>query len=75
MATVQARLDEESAKELNRLAQRLGWSRSRVMREGIRLLAATHPPVGRPKISGIGKFSSGLADLGANKKHLKGFGA
>ncbi len=75
MATVQARLDEDAAKELASLARRLGWSRSRVMREGIRLLAATHPPAGRPKIAGIGKFSSGLPDLGSNQKHLKGFGS
>jgi hypothetical protein len=26
------------------------------------------------KIAGLGKFSSGFADLGFNKKHLQGFG-
>ncbi len=25
-------------------------------------------------IVGLGKFSSGIEDLGANKKHLEGFG-
>ena len=74
MGTVQARLDEETSKELAALVQRLGWSRSRVMREGIRALAAIHPPAKRPKIAGIGEFASGIPDLGSNKKHLKGFG-
>ncbi|HEY4362395.1 MAG TPA: hypothetical protein VGN17_15575 [Bryobacteraceae bacterium] len=44
------------------------------MREGIRLLAASHPAPATPRIAGLGKFSSGLPDLGSNKKHLKGFG-
>lgn len=47
--TIQARLDEETTKELAGLVRRLGWSRSRVMREGIRVLAAIHPSK-RPKI-------------------------
>jgi len=74
MATVQARLDDESTKELADLVRRLGWSRSRVMREAIRVLAAIHPPAKRPKIKGVGEFASGISDLGSNKKHLKGFG-
>jgi hypothetical protein len=60
MKTVQARLD------------RLGLSPSMVVREGIRLLAATQPM--SRKIAGLGKFSSGASDLGSNKKHLQGFG-
>jgi hypothetical protein len=60
MKTVQARLD------------RLGLSPSMVVREGIRLLAATQPE--SRKIAGLGKFSSGASDLGSNKKHLQGFG-
>jgi Ribbon-helix-helix protein, copG family len=72
--TIQARLDEETTKELASLVRRLGWSRSRVMREGIRVLAAIHPPSKRPKIAGIGEFTSGIPDLGSDKKHLKGFG-
>jgi hypothetical protein len=74
MATIQARLDEQTTKELAGLVQRLGWSRSQVMREGIRVLAAIHPPGNRPRIAGIGEFKSGIPDLGSNKKHLKGFG-
>jgi hypothetical protein len=71
---VQARLDDDAQKALDQLVRRLRWSPSKVVREGIRLLAASHPGSGRPKIAGLGKFSSGRADLGSNKKHLQGFG-
>jgi hypothetical protein len=67
-------LDPEAQKSLDQLARRLGWSPSKVVREGIRLLAASHPAPATPRIAGLGKFSSGLPDLGSNKKHLKGFG-
>jgi hypothetical protein len=50
----------------------LGVSPSTVVREGIRLLAASQPK--SRKIAGLGKFASGIPDLGSNKKHLKGFG-
>jgi hypothetical protein len=72
--TVQARLDSQAQRTLARLVRRLGWSPSKVVREGIRLVAATHPAPGRPRIAGLGKFSSGQPDLGSNKKHLKDFG-
>ena len=72
--TIQARLDEDSQKILARLVKQLGWSRSRVVREGLRILAACHPRVGRRKIIGLGKFRSGIPDLGSNKEHLKSFG-
>jgi hypothetical protein len=72
--TIQARLDEDSEKILDRLMKQLGWSRSRVVREGLRILAACHPRRGRTKIIGLGKFRSGIPDLGSNKEHLKGFG-
>jgi hypothetical protein len=73
MKTVQARLDEETRKTLARLVDQLGVSPSTVVREGIRLLAASQPKSRR--IAGLGKFSSGVPDLGSNKKHLKGFGS
>jgi hypothetical protein len=50
----------------------MGLSSSTVIREGIRLLAAFQPK--SRKIVGLGKFSSGLPDLGSDKKHLRGFG-
>ena len=72
--TVQARLDSDAQKTLAQFVRRFGWTPSRVVREGLRLLAASHPPASRPRIVGMGKFSSGVRDLGSNKKHLKGFG-
>jgi hypothetical protein len=71
---VQARLDPASRRDLTRLAPTFGWSPSKVVREALRRLATSHPPTGRPRIAGLGKFSSGVPDLGSNKKHLKGFG-
>ena len=73
-ATVQARLDTETQRTLTRLARELGWTPSRVVRESLRVLAASHPPAGVPRIVGLGKFQSGSPDLGSNKEHLKGFG-
>lgn len=72
-SVVQARLDPESQKLLNGLVKRLGWTPSRVVREGLRLVAATQPTGGR-RIIGQGKFDSGITDLGSNKKHLKDLG-
>ncbi len=72
-ATVQARLDAASQRQLQQLVQDLGWSPSKVVRESLKLLAACHPPR-RRKIIGLGKFDSGIPDLGSNKKHLEGYG-
>jgi hypothetical protein len=72
MKTVQARLDPDTEKTLARLVNQLGLSPSMIVREGIRLVAASHPR-GR-KIVGLGRFSSGLPDLGSNKKQLRNFG-
>lgn len=72
--TVQARLDLEGQRSLARLVRRLGWTPSEVVREGLRALAAATPVKGRPRVAGLGKFSSGVPDLGSSKKHLKGFG-
>jgi hypothetical protein len=72
MKTVQARLDANTEKTLARLVDQMGLSPSMVVREGIRLLAASQPK--SRKIVGLGKFSSRVPDLGSNKKHLRGFG-
>jgi hypothetical protein len=63
-----------SRRDLEQLVRALGWSPSRVVREALRRLAASHPLPKRPRLAGLAKFSSGVADLGSNKKHLKGFG-
>lgn len=71
---MQARLDRRSQAALARLVRHLGWSPSRVVREGLRLLAACYGrPSGR-RIVGLGRYASGLPDLGSNKKGLEGFG-
>ena len=73
-STIQARLDEPSRKALARLVKQTGWSPSKVVREGLRALAACCPGNGSRKIIGLGQFASGISDLGSNKKHMKGFG-
>jgi hypothetical protein len=72
-AALQARLSAEEQRIVARLVDKLGWSPSRIVREGLRLVAASHPPAAQ-RIAGLGQFSSGKPDLGSNKKHLKGFG-
>jgi hypothetical protein len=72
MKTVQARLDADTEKTLARLVDQLRVSPSMIVREGIRLLAASQPK--SRKIVGLGKFASGISDLGSDKKHLDGFG-
>jgi len=72
-STVQARLDSRSSKQLQRLVKELGWSPSRVVREGLQLLAACYPAKKR-RIIGAGRFASGIPDLGSNKEHMRDFG-
>jgi len=73
-STVQARLDDRETKSLRAIANRLGWSPSRVVREGLRLLAACYLGDGRRQVIGLGKFESGVVDLGSDRRHLKDFG-
>ena len=72
---IHARIDGHTERVLRELERRLGWNDSEVVREGIKAL---HALLVRPKrslgIVGVGKFRSGLRDLGSNKQHLKGFG-
>jgi hypothetical protein len=71
---VQARLDRETQQALEALVRRLDWSPSRVVREGLRLMAACYGNASQTKVIGVGRFASGIADLGSNKRRLKGFG-
>jgi hypothetical protein len=71
---VQARLDERSRKRLSVLVRELGLTPSEVVREGIRALETSHVRKKKRTIIGLGKFASGISDLGSNKKHLDGFG-
>jgi hypothetical protein len=70
---VQVTLDPDSQRLLEKLVRDLGWNPSRVVREGLRLLAACHSR-GRRNLVGMGKFRSGVRDLGSGKIHLKNFG-
>ena len=73
-AVVQARLDPEARQALHGLVRRLGWSPSRVVRESLRLMGRYHGAAPRRRVIGVGKFDSGLPDLGSNKRRLEGFG-
>jgi len=71
---VQARLDDKSKKTLMVLSRALGWSRSKILREGLRILESGYLRRKKRGVIGLGKFRSGVADLGSNKKHLRDFG-
>jgi hypothetical protein len=73
-AAIQARLDDRSRKRLAVLVRELGWSPSQVVREGLRVLEASYLRRKKRGVIGLGRFSSGVSDLGSNKKHLRGFG-
>jgi hypothetical protein len=70
----QATLDRRSQIALQRLVARLGWSPSRVVREGLRMLDAVYKGPAEKRVIGVGRVASGIRDLGSNKKHLRGFG-
>ena len=71
---IQARLDEETEKLLKKLQSSFDGNTSHIVREALKVLAAITPSRGARSIVGVGKFESGIKDLGSNKKHLKGFG-
>ncbi len=72
--TVQARLDAKTQAALERVASRLGWSTSKVLREGIHLVEERHSAPRVRRLIGIGMFASGVGDLATNKEHMKDFG-
>jgi len=47
---------------------------SKVVREGIKSLSSLLAPGRARRVIGLGRFHSGIPDLGSNKDHLKGFG-
>jgi hypothetical protein len=72
--TIQARLDDRSRKRLAVLVRELGWTPSRIVREALRVLEASYLHRKKRGIIGLGKFESGVPDLGSNKRHLRNFG-
>ena len=71
---IHARLDSRTEKLLLDLERRLGWNDSKIIREGIKVLDSLLVSRGPRRIHGLGRFRSGIPDLGSNKAHLEGFG-
>ncbi len=71
---VHARLDEETREILARLCRQTGLNPSEIIRRGIKALTATTLTGKKRRIIGLGRFASGIPDLGSNKDHLEGFG-
>jgi hypothetical protein len=73
METIQARLDPETRRALDRILRRTGWTVSRAVREGV-LRLDQEGNGGSRRIVGLGAFASEVPDLGSNRRHLRGFG-
>jgi hypothetical protein len=73
-SVIHARLDEDTDSLRAELQKQLGWNDSQIVREGIKSLSALVRKGGKRKIIGLGRFKSGVRDLGSNKRHLRGFG-
>lgn len=71
---IHARLDDDTDSLRTALQKQLGWSDSQIVREGIKSLSLLVRKQGKRNIVGLGKFASGIKDLGSNKKHLRDFG-
>src|SRR6266851_3757932 len=55
-SAIQARLDSQSRKRLAELVHELGWTPSRVVREGLRILEASYLRRKKEGIIGLRKF-------------------
>lgn len=71
---VHARLDAKTRKIMQQLKRRYGWSDSEVIRQGTRALNEAEMTPQDRCIVGLGKFESGLSDLGSNEEYLRHFG-
>jgi hypothetical protein len=71
---VHARIDRETERILNALKLQLGWTNSKAIREGIKALDGLVLRGKARRVVGLGRFCSGLRDLGSNKQRLRGFG-
>jgi hypothetical protein len=65
-SAIRARLDDPSRKRLTMLVRELDWSPSQVVREGLRVLEASYLRKKKRGVIGLGKFCSGLPDLGSS---------
>jgi hypothetical protein len=73
---VHARLDSQTRQIMRRLQRRHGWSDSDIVRQGIRALGDADLPSGQrgKRIIGLGRFASGISDLGSDERHLHELG-
>jgi hypothetical protein len=71
---IHARLDPDTERVLLRLRRESALSDSELVRRGLRALDERQRPRKARSIVGLGRFQSGRADLGSNKRHLQGFG-
>jgi hypothetical protein len=71
---IHARIDDKTVKLLREIERQLGWTDSQVIREGIKALNVLLVSRRGRKIAGLGRYRSGIPDLGTNPDHLKGFG-
>lgn len=72
---VQARLDAATAAQLDEMRAQTGMTSSEILRRALAMFASTLPAYRKSrKIVGLGRFASGVRDLGSNKRHLDGFG-
>ena len=71
---VHARLDAETRRILEVLRRRTGWNDSEIVRRALRALDGSMVRPGRREIVGVGRFESGIPDLGSDEGHLEGFG-
>lgn len=72
---IQARLDEETQALRAELKERLGWTDAKIVREAIKVLASITPQAnGKRRLSGVGKYDSGVTDLATNPKYMEGYG-
>ena len=80
MKTMTVKLPDEVAIRLEKRAERLGVSKSAVVRESLeRELLSSDAPEDEPSAydlmkDGFGCVNSGLGDLSTNPKHMEGFG-
>ncbi len=73
-ATVQVRLDKESAAALKLLVRENGWTASEAVRASLLNAAEQQKPKPRPRLIGIGCVDFGPGDLATNKERMKDFG-
>jgi hypothetical protein len=52
----------------------LGWSPSKIVKEALRILESSYLQKEERGVIGLGTFSSGIAGLASDKKHLRNFG-